>query len=196
MNGRLIVVEGLDRSGKTTQCSKLAALLRESGREVVEMKFPNRETPTGKIINEYLTNNKLNLNDQAIHLLFSANRWEQVPYIQAALNRGAYLIVDRYLYSGVAFSSAKGLDFNWCLQPDIGLPTPDLVLFLDISAESASARGGYGSERYEKVDLQTRVRHEFQKLEKTSASKWVWIDAGNELETVHTAIAAAVRMLK
>lgn len=73
--------------------------------------------------------------------------------------------MDRYAFSGVAFSSAKGLDLEWCRNPDIGLLAPDIVLFLDLSIDEAEKRGGFGQERYEKRDLQIKVRDEFTKLQ-------------------------------
>jgi len=45
------------------------------------------------------------------------------------------MVCDRYAYSGVAYSVAKGLDFDWCLGVDRGLVQPDLVLYLDFSAD-------------------------------------------------------------
>ena len=73
------------------------------------------------------------------------------------LQAGTTLIVDRYAYSGVAFTAAKGLpglDRAWCTAPDAGLPAPDAVFFLSLTVEQAAARGGYGEERYEKADFQ------------------------------------------
>lgn len=73
-------------------------------------------------------------------------------------------MVDRYAFSGVAFSAAKGLDLAWCQHPDVGLISPDLVLFLDLAIDEAERRGGFGEERYEKRELQIKVRNEFRKL--------------------------------
>lgn len=81
--------------------------------------------------------------------------------IEDTLNEGTTIICDRYAFSGVAFSASKGLPFEWCRTPDIGLPAPDLSLFLDISPEKAKERGGYGEERYEKEEMQRRVRQIF-----------------------------------
>ena len=62
---------------KTTQTTKLVERLNELTPNSTELLvFPNRTTSTGKIINEYLKSDTLKLSDQAIHLLFSANRWE------------------------------------------------------------------------------------------------------------------------
>ncbi|KAG2171590.1 hypothetical protein INT43_008316 [Umbelopsis isabellina] len=167
--GALIVVEGCDRSGKSTQCAKLVEYLAANNMKAQLLKFPgkcltHRTTSTGQMINSYLTN-AAELNDQAVHLLFSANRWEAMDNMRALLLSGTTLVVDRYAYSGVAFTAAKGLDISWCRNPDIGLLTPDLVLFLDLPIESAERRGGFGEERYEKRDMQIKVRELFLQMQ-------------------------------
>ncbi|CAO3616026.1 unnamed protein product [Mucor hiemalis] len=178
--GMLIIVEGCDCSGKSTQCDNLVQRLQESGNDTELVKFPDRTTQTGKIIDSYLQQ-KSELDDHAIHLLFSANRWEAMKELSEKLNSGKTLIVDRYAFSGVAFSSAKGLDLEWCRNPDIGLLTPDLVLFLDLSIDEAEKRGGFGEERYEKRELQMKVRDEFMKLKDVT---WKFIDANQSKEKV------------
>lgn len=74
--GALIVLEGLDRSGKTSQSSRLISYLEGLGHSVEPWRFPDRNTGVGQMISSYLTN-KSQLDDHAIHLLFSANRWEK-----------------------------------------------------------------------------------------------------------------------
>jgi dTMP kinase len=137
--GALIVLEGLDRCGKTTQTAMLQQRL---GNDAVLLRFPNRATATGQLIDQYLQSSN-DLDDRSIHLLFSANRWEACDEICRLLACGRTVICDRYAYSGVAFSSAKGLDMEWCKAPDRGLPAPDCVLFLDVSQDEAERRGGY-----------------------------------------------------
>jgi dTMP kinase len=94
--GAFIVIEGLDRSGKTTQVKRLEAELAKDGKKVKMIRFPgnpcpdtcyslapsmlmlsklDRTTPIGQMINSYLQS-KADLEDHVIHLLFSANRWE------------------------------------------------------------------------------------------------------------------------
>ena len=69
------------------------------------------------------------------------------------------MILDRYCYSGVAYSSAKGLSLDWCKNSDIGLPKPDIVFYLNISEQDGSRRKDFGDEIYEKVEFQEKVRH-------------------------------------
>lgn len=104
------------------------------------------------MINEYLSQGKA-LEDEAVHLLFSMNRWEAKRDILDSLSSGETIICDWYAYSGVAYSSAKGLDFQWCKNPDQNLPRPDLVFFIDATTAQLKKREGYGEERYEKVEF-------------------------------------------
>ena len=112
--GAFILFEGVDRCGKTTQCTRLLEWLRSSmGEEKVEfMRFPDRTTSIGTTINSYLTNAQ-EMDDRAIHLLFAANRWEAAANIRQKLAAGVTIVCDRYSYSGVAFTSAKpGMDLD------------------------------------------------------------------------------------
>ncbi|KAJ1988437.1 hypothetical protein H4R33_002431 [Dimargaris cristalligena] len=181
VRGAFILLEGCDRTGKSTQAERLVDALNRRGQRALLWKFPDRTTRIGQMIDGYLAKGQ-DLNDQAVHLLFSANRWEAIGQIQAHLREGTHLVVDRYAYSGVAFSAAKGLDLHWCKQPDVGLLTPDLTFFLDMSIEESMNRGGFGQERYEKVALQTRVREMFHALREPD---WKVIDATQTKDQIH-----------
>lgn len=134
----------------------------------------------------------------------------------AALERGQHLVVDRYAYSGIAFSSSKvgaNLSLSWAAASDRGLPAPDLVLFLDISSEDAAKRGQYGEERYEKKEIQDRVRAAFDRLRLQAAQEpaqttdtdadagssfgagvpWRVVNAGQTVEQVHAELVAAAQ---
>ncbi|CAA0823472.1 P-loop containing nucleoside triphosphate hydrolases superfamily protein [Striga hermonthica] len=178
--GALIVLEGLDRCGKTSQCGRLHSYLEESGHSIELWRYPDRNTGVGKMISSYLANQS-NLDDRAIHLLFSANRWETRSLMESKLRSGTTLIVDRYSFSGVAFSSAKGLDMEWCKAPEAGLLAPDVVIYLDISPEKAAERGGYGGERYEKLEFQKKVAQSYMTLQD---STWKIVDATLPIEDV------------
>ena len=162
--GALIVFEGVDRVGKSTQAVRLVNALDKLSVTSKLVTFPKRETIIGRMISEYLKGLQ-DLDDRVIHLLFSANRWEMRQQIEEWLTSGTSVIVDRYAYSGVAYSSAKrSLDFEWCRQSDKGLPKPDSVLYLTASLDSIIARNGFGDEKYETKTFQERVRINYEKL--------------------------------
>ena len=66
---------------------------------------------------------------EAVHILFSMNRWEEKNQILDMLNSGTNVICDRYAFSGVAYSLAEGLNFEWCKGADSQLIQPDLTIF-------------------------------------------------------------------
>jgi len=173
----------------------LAEDMQNDGIKVRHMRFPDRTTPIGQMINSYLSGQS-EQDDHVIHLLFSANRWEAVPSIQADLEAGTTIIVDRYYYSGCVYSAAKenpSMSLEWCRKPEVGLPRPDLCLFLDISAEDAAKRGGYGTEKYEKKEMQDRVRGLFETMmQKKEGEDFVRIDAGEGMKDVAAKIRQEV----
>ncbi|CAB1412439.1 unnamed protein product [Pleuronectes platessa] len=183
--GALIVLEGVDKAGKTTQCQKLLQALQQSGRPVEMMRFPDRSTTIGQLISAYLQK-KSDLEDHTVHLLFSANRWEMVPLMKKKLEQGITLVVDRYAFSGVAFTGAKpGFCLDWCMKPDVGLPKPDLVMFLQLSPVEAALRGQFGEERYETSSFQRAVQQKFEHLMKDPSINWQVIDASKSVDDVH-----------
>ncbi|KAI0398118.1 thymidylate kinase-domain-containing protein [Xylariaceae sp. FL0594] len=180
VRGAFIVFEGMDRAGKTTQAKLLQMRCIESGRQVKFMRFPgmshifvgfthsflgqiDRTTPIGQMIDSYLKGQS-EIEDHVIHLLFSANRWEAAQRIKSELEAGHTIICDRFYHSGIVYSAAKqnaSLSLAWAKAPEVGLPRPDLVLFLDLEESVARERGGWGGEIYEKGEMQRRVRDLF-----------------------------------
>lgn len=165
------------------------------------MRFPDRTTAVGTLIDGYLKT-ATNLDDGVAHLLFSANRWEARSALLSKLAAGTTLVVDRYAYSGVAFTAAKrvpGLDAAWAAAPDAGLPAPDAVLYLTLPPAVAATRGGFGGERYEEEGLLGRVVGEFEALRAADAARgaraptrWAVVDADGTVDDVAARVEAAV----
>eukprot|EP01112_Ceratiomyxa_fruticulosa_P012276 TRINITY_DN3390_c0_g1_i1.p1 TRINITY_DN3390_c0_g1~~TRINITY_DN3390_c0_g1_i1.p1 ORF type:complete len:234 (-),score=38.86 TRINITY_DN3390_c0_g1_i1:174-875(-) len=192
--GAFILFEGIDRSGKSTQCKNLAEFLNKEGYPTEALRFPDRTTSIGSILNSYLTNAK-EIDDRAVHLLFSANRWECREKLLDLLNKGINIVVDRYAMSGVAFTNAKGVPLEWCIAPDRGLPAPDLVLYFNLSVEEAQKRGDFGNERYEKLDFQIKVKQIYEEHLMNYGYKaisknlgWKTVDAAKPIEKVETEV--------
>ncbi|KAI9744211.1 MAG: Thymidylate kinase [Claussenomyces sp. TS43310] len=197
--GTFIVVEGLDRSGKTTQVLKLVQELRSQRRYVKQIRFPDRTTMIGGMIDAYLQS-KSDLEDHVIHLLFSANRWELADQIKSLISQGCTIICDRYYYSGMIYSAAKlnpGLPLSWAREPDVGLPRPDLVIFLDLEPQEAEKRGGFGDEKYERKEMQRNVRRLFYELRDSDGEEkedMVVVNAGRSIEEVGADVLRLVRV--
>jgi dTMP kinase len=127
--------------------------------------------------------------------------------ITALLEAGTTVVSDRYYHSGMVYSVAKGnplLAMPWARAPERGLPRPDLVVFLDLEPEAAAARGGWGDEKYEKAEMQLRVRELFRALaglgkdevggvEVEEHGDLEVVDAGGSVEAVAEGIWALVK---
>eukprot|EP00834_Sanchytrium_tribonematis_P001259 NODE_29_length_37665_cov_1.081563.p20 type:complete len:192 gc:universal NODE_29_length_37665_cov_1.081563:8955-9530(+) len=174
-NGKLIVVEGIDRSGKSTLVQRLSEHF-----DCIKSGFPNRNTPIGKLINQILTREVVVDDINAIHLLFTANRWELQTQLSEWL-KNENVILDRYIYSGIAYSVAQGIDLEWCLEKETGLLVPDKVIYLDLDAKVSAERKGFGDELYEKEKFLSLVTEAF-KIQKDK--NWMFIDATKSIDEV------------
>jgi len=113
-------------------------------------------------------------------------------YILEQLNKGVSLIIDRYCYSGVAYSMSNGFEKKWCKASDSGLPQPDIVFFMEIQPEEAQKRGEYGQEIYERLDFQNKVFENFKGLKE---DYWVMIQANSSPEDISSEIHRYVEEL-
>lgn len=98
----------------------------------------------------------------------------------------------------MVYSAAKGLaslSLAWARKPDEGLPRPDACVFLSVAPEVAQARGGFGAERYEDVEMQERVRALFEEVRGMPEERedMVVVDGGRSFEEVEREVQEIVR---
>lgn len=144
-----IVIEGLDGAGKSTQVRLMHRLLAERyGKHVEYLHFPRFDAPVyGPLIARFLRGELGALdevNPYLVALLYAGDRQEAAPQIRRWLAEESAVIVDRYVYSNIAYQCAKfpeGSDTertalkDWILELEYrhnGIPKPDLSLFLDV----------------------------------------------------------------
>ena len=109
--GRLIAIEGIDGSGKTTQVRKTVEILKEKGIEAVYTKEPT-DGEIGRFIREILAGNK-KFRPVAFQYLFSADRVEHQEEILELLKKGKIVVSDRYFWSSVPYGATdRGIDFK------------------------------------------------------------------------------------
>ncbi|KAI5165501.1 dTMP kinase [Nematocida sp. AWRm79] len=154
MASLFVVVEGIDRSGKSSLIKKLESSLVSQGISTKVLNYPNRNNLTGKLISEILSGHRA-FPKEVTHLLFSANRWEDKELLE--LSEYNVILCDRYVLSGQSYSIANGIPKEFAFASDKGIKLPDLTLFLDVSPEIAATREGYGEEVYEKKEFQQKV---------------------------------------
>jgi len=157
--GKLIVFEGIDRAGKSTQLSKLVNKLRNRGYTVDTFVFPTHNS-TGSLLRKALSGQE-SLNPEAMHLLFSADRYQAKYYLNEMIKNNDFVILDRYYFSGIAYSVSNGVDRDWCHEIDSNLPKPDHVIYLDIDPSEAAKRSEYGECVFDNVEFQSKVRQAY-----------------------------------
>jgi dTMP kinase len=169
--GHLVVLEGLDGSGTTTQCAALGLALRERGHEVLVTGEPSGG-PVGTLLRQALTG-RLGLPGQAgpldaptLALLFAADRTDHLAAaIEPALARGAVVLSDRYLLSSLAYQGAE-LGLAWVAAINRQARQADLTLFLEVAPTLAARRRlgrGAPEELYEAAAVQRRTQRAYRR---------------------------------
>lgn len=142
----LVVLEGLDGAGKSTQVKKLKSYLESLFGTIEYIHFPRYEAPVyGDLISRFLRGDfgsNESVHPQLVALLFAEDRHGAAPDIKKVLEDGGTVLLDRYVYSNIAYQCAKLKDGreaeklrDWIFNTEYGdfqLPEPDLNIFLDV----------------------------------------------------------------
>jgi dTMP kinase len=186
----LIAFEGLDQSGKETQAQQLRERLREAGKKVRLLSFPDYGTSIGEEIARALAGER-DYGADVMQLLFVANRHERREAIIEWLKGGLILVCDRYRASSIAYGEAQGLDPRWLEDIQQMLPAADLTLFLDIEATTAASRKAHDRDKYERdLALLTRVSASYRR--QASQPNWVQINGERSKEEIAADVFTAV----
>ncbi|NLM44024.1 MAG: dTMP kinase [Clostridiales bacterium] len=182
--GVLIVFEGIDQSGKGTQSKLFVKKLRQLGYRAEYMHFHDINTPLGKEIQMFLEGKRY-YSSEVRQLLFTANRYERSKYIENRLDEIDFLIIDRYIPSGLAYGLANGLDLDWMIGIESKLPQPDIVVLIDISTKTSSNRKKeYKRDVYEKdYAYLNRVKDAYYHL--AHKFNYIMVDGEKEIDLVH-----------
>jgi dTMP kinase len=147
--GKLIAVEGIDGSGKRTQVELLTNKLRALGHSVFSTGFPQYDSWFGKMVGQFLNGELGPLESVDPHftaLLYAGDRFETKPKLEAALNNGQIVLVDRYIGSNLAHQVARvppakrSAFLAWIEHLEYGiygLPRENLILYLRVPPQEA-----------------------------------------------------------
>jgi dTMP kinase len=164
--GFLIVIEGIDGTGKSTQAQRLGEWLVSQGREVVQSYEPT-DGPWGKKLRESAATGRLSAEDELEY--FINDRREHVEQcIAPALAAGKVVILDRYYFSTMAYQGARGFDPALIRRRNESFaPVPDLLIILDLAVDLALQRigsRGDSANEFEKRSSLDRCREIFLSL--------------------------------
>ena len=186
----LVVLEGLDGAGKSTQVKRLRSYLEGLFGSLEYIHFPRYDAPVyGDLISRFLRGdfgNNETVHPQLVAILFAEDRHGAAPGMKATLAGGGHVLLDRYVYSNIAYQCAKVADpqeaeklREWIFNTEYGhfeLPKPDLNIFLDVpigfvESKLRSNRGGADRDYLEgaqdiheaDIEFQKRVRDIYRK---------------------------------
>lgn len=172
--GSLVVFEGCDGVGKTTQCKYLVQRLKDNNIQAQYLSFPNRNSKSGKIINSFLTGKiKLENNNGEIEELFAENRRESKDEMLELMNNGVTLIVDRYTPSAIAYGMVRGHDKDWLKNLAADDIKIDLTIYLYLNNVRLK-----NDEIYDNVEFQNSVSRNFSML---IEEDWKILDGNMEM---------------
>lgn len=193
--GKIIVIEGSDKAGKGTQSRLLVDALKLSGKVCVIIDFPDYTTPIGAEIRAFL-DGKRNYPNELKHILFSANRWEKKREIESMVDNGTIIIINRYYQSNLAYGISNGLNINWLLNLDKGLPKEDLVIVLEVSSKMLYQRTA--AEYNDTFEKDQKLMVDVHKNYRILARKFKWkiINGEKNREEVHQDIMKIIKNLK
>ena len=188
--GKVIVIEGTDKAGKTTQSRLLMEALKVSGKVCVVLDFPDYTTSIGMEIRAFL-DGKRDYPSEVKHLLFSANRWEKKKEIESMVENGTIVIMNRYWQSNLAYGTANGIDEGWLLKLDKGLPKEDTVIALLVNPATSTKR----AETQDAFESDQALAAKAYKNYLKYAKQWKWkvVDGSKGKEQVHQEIMKLVR---
>jgi len=193
-----IALDGLDGTGKSTQCRLLAQWLREHGMEVKECADPGG-TAVGDVVRQLLLDHRQEMTLPCEAFLFMASRAQlTAEVIRPALAAGRAVVCDRYLLANVVYQGhAGGLDpeLLWEIgRLSTGGLEPDLTLVLDLPPEAALARRDRPADRMESrdADYQRRVREGFLSEARRRPDRIRVLDASAPIERIHERICQEV----
>lgn len=200
--GRFISIEGGEGAGKSTQVDLLAAALRRVGIAVERTREPGG-SPGAEALRRLLLEGDSERWDAVCEalLLYAARRDHIAIRIQPALDRGIWVVCDRFADSTVAYQGyGRGTplaDLYAMQRLAIGDFTPDLTLILDLPVSEGlqrAARRGGEVDRFERLDLafHERLRDGFLRIAADNPGRCVVIDAAADRDSVHDRVLAAV----
>jgi len=192
--GSLIVFEGVDGSGKSTQLALLAETMRSAGREVVETGEPY-DCEWGQRIRAMARSGHAVAPEQELEWFLEQRRVHVRDLVGPSLAAGRVVLSDRYFLSTVAYQGARGLDAERLLaQSEAEFPIPELVLLLELDVETGlrrvGERGGTREPVFEQQAFLERVAANFRGLDRDYIAH---IAAEGEIAEVQERVLSEVR---
>ncbi len=186
--GRFLVFEGIDGSGKTTQAGMLYQRLTALGKDAVHT-FEPSDGPIGRLIRQMLSGD-LPVDQRTIASLFAADRTDHLVNpetgVREQVDQGKIVVCDRYYFSSYAYHSLY-VDMDWVIQANrlnAEILRPHATLFIDVDPDVCIERiraSRASLDIYEKIDIMKQVRSNyFKAFERLKDQENVMVIDGND----------------
>jgi dTMP kinase len=189
--GRLIIIEGIDGSGKATQAGLITKYLMQK-RETVQISFPNYSSPFGKLIRLYL-DKKLQLEQFELNNLYSADRYYALSILNDLLEKGIVVIADRYTPSNICYGSFNGDTIDRIELMDKYLPVPDIIILVDVDPNMIKDRISEKDRNEQNIEYLEKVRKNYLIQYYLNQGTWRIVDGHEREEEVHKRITNIVQ---
>ena len=193
--GKLIVFEGIDGTGKSTQLQMAAETLQCQGYEVVATREPTNG-PHGQRIRQLYQNRETASREEELQLFIDDRKEHVQSVIEPALSAGKIVLCDRYYLSTAAYQGAAGLDPEKIISRNSFAPEPDLAIIFQLEPEESISRitGSRGDQLndFEQQDSLERVKTIFDQMDFRYITR---IDASLSVELVHQDVIKRISSL-
>ena len=188
--GVLIVFEGIDGTGKSTQIKRIKEFLMNKEFQVTTSFEPNPDNKWGELIKKKIRTTRDVSPKQELEWYINDRKWDLDHNIKPSLKEKHVVIIDRYYMSNAAYQGALDqFDLEYILEKNSFATTPDLWIIFDLSVEIAQSRiqtrKFNNTDALEKASYQKKVRQNYELLTKMDIGGEIrWIDASKPVDII------------
>lgn len=190
MQGKFIVLYGVNRVGKTTQTKLLANYLNSQGFDTEMVKDPYYSiSPSGRYINLILRKGKRkDISVEETQLWYAINRYQFKSQLEKMLEKGRWVVSEDYIGTGIAWGLVERADQQWLEEINKYLTKPDLEILIDGESFPGAREVGHRHEDDDELMKQARNKHLFL----ARRYDWPIVAANQPPDQVHAQIVNLV----
>jgi len=196
-----IVIEGIDGAGCETQATALIAALTKQGKKPYYIKFPHYDTPVGKMIRDFLYENKVKHSASEQFLLYTLQFIFDKALIKEKMKDHA-VIADRYFSTTLCYQTLEGFSEEKAVRyaDDFEIIKPDAVLYLDVSPDTAIKwKYGEDKEKNFRENDHSFIRKTYEKykdlVKRSVWARWIHVNGEQKKEKVTEELLTIINSL-
>ncbi len=186
MRGKLIVIYGINNTGKSTQAKLLVEKMRSTGLKAQYLKYPLYDlSPSGPILNDYLRNgNPFELSAREAQIIYALNRTQYDTTLRTLLETGTHVVAEDYIGTSLAWGVGSGVELEFLLKINSHLFREDIIFLFDGERFTRAVETGHRHE--ENNELTEKVREGHKRL--GEKYNWCLMNANKSIKDIHEEI--------